>query len=53
VWDVPRDPEAAEWEAPLADFAKRYADTLADPTPLDSAARRAKQGLVGRQLTLR
>jgi hypothetical protein len=53
VWDVPRDPEAAEWEAPLADFAKRYADTLADTGPLDSAARRAKQGLVGRQLTLR
>jgi hypothetical protein len=53
VWDVPRDPEAADWEAPLADFAKRYADTLADAAPLDSAARRAKQGLVGRQLTLR
>ena len=53
VWDVPRDPEAAEWEAPLADFAKRYADTLAETGPLDSAARRAKQGLVGRQLTLR
>lgn len=53
VWDVPRDPEAADWEAPLAAFAKRYADTLADTTPLDSAARRAKQGLVGRQLTLR
>ena len=53
VWDLPREPEAADWEAPLADFAKRYADTLADSTPLDSAARRAKQGLVGRQLTLR
>jgi hypothetical protein len=53
VWDVPRDPEAADWEAPLADFAKRYADTLAETGPLDSAARRAKQGLVGRQLTLR
>jgi hypothetical protein len=53
VWDVPRDPEAADWEEPLAAFAKRYADTLADTTPLDGAARRAKQGLVGRQLTLR
>ncbi|GGK93805.1 DUF5926 family protein [Mangrovihabitans endophyticus] len=53
VWDVPRAPEASDWEAPLADFAKRYADTLADTTPLDSAARRAKQGLIGRQLTLR
>ncbi|RKR89364.1 hypothetical protein BDK92_3708 [Micromonospora pisi] len=53
VWDLPRAPEADEWEAPLADFAKRYAAVLADPTPLDGAARRARQGLVGRQLTLR
>ena len=53
VWDIPGEPEADEWEAPTADFAKRYADALADTAPLDSAARRAKQGLVGRQLTLR
>jgi len=53
VWDIPRDPEPAEWEAPVAAFAKRYADALADPAPLDSAARRSRQGLVGRQLTLR
>jgi hypothetical protein len=53
VWDIPGDGEAAEWEAPLADFAKRYADTLSVDGPLDGAARRAKQGLVGRQLTLR
>jgi hypothetical protein len=53
VWDIPGEPEAGDWEAPLADFAKRYADTLAVNEPLDSAARRAKQGLVGRQLTLR
>jgi len=55
VWDVPGDPEGADWEAPLADFAKRYADTLSigGTEPLDAAARRAKQGLVGRQLTLR
>ncbi len=53
VWDIPGEPEAAEWEAPLAAFAKRYTDALAESGPLDSAARRAKQGLVGRQLTLR
>jgi hypothetical protein len=53
VWDIPREPPADEWEAPMADFAKRYADALADPAPLDPAARRARQGLVGRQLTLR
>jgi len=53
VWDVPGEPEAGDWEAPLADFAKRYTDILAETGPLDAAARRAKQGLVGRQLTLR
>ena len=53
VWDVPSEPTAAEWEAPLADLAKRYTDALGDTGPLDPAARRAKQGLVGRQLTLR
>ena len=53
VWDLPGEPEADRWEAPLAEFAKRYAHALADATPLDAAARRAKQGLVGRQLTVR
>jgi hypothetical protein len=53
VWDIPGEPDATTWEAPLADFAQRYADALADVVPLDAAARRAKQGLVGRQLTLR
>ncbi|AEV89174.1 preprotein translocase SecA [Actinoplanes sp. SE50] len=53
VWDIPGEPEAADWEAPLADFAKRYQDTLAITEPLDAAGRRAKQGLIGRQLTLR
>ncbi|GIF11447.1 DUF5926 family protein [Actinoplanes teichomyceticus] len=53
VWDIPGEPEAADWEAPLADFAKRYQDMLAITEPLDSAGRRARQGLIGRQLTLR
>ncbi|MEV0325044.1 DUF5926 family protein [Micromonospora echinospora] len=53
VWDLPDEPPAAEWEEPLAQFAKRYAEALADPTPLDAAGRRARQGLLGRQLTLR
>jgi hypothetical protein len=53
VWDLPREQAASEWEAPVADFAKRYAEALGDSAPLDAAARRAKQGLVGRQLTLR
>jgi Family of unknown function (DUF5926) len=53
VWDLPRDPEASEWEEPVAQFAERYAEVLADTSDLDSAARRARQGLLGRQLTLR
>jgi hypothetical protein len=53
VWDIPREPDASQWETPVADFAKRYADALADTGPLDPGARRARQGLLGRQLTLR
>ena len=53
VWDVPLEPEADEWEAPVADFAKRYADALTVTEPLTSADRRSRQGLLGRQLTLR
>ncbi|SCL15593.1 DUF5926 family protein [Micromonospora inyonensis] len=53
VWDLPASPPAADWEEPLAQFAKRYAEALADRTPLDAAGRRARQGLLGRQLTLR
>lgn len=53
VWDVPGEPDAHQWEEPLAEFAKRYAEALRDQSPLDAAARRAKQGLLGRQLALR
>jgi hypothetical protein len=53
VWDLPADPPAVEWEAPMQDFAKRYAEAVASDAELTSAERRARQGLVGRQLTLR
>ena len=53
VWDLPGEPAAADWEAPVADFAKRYAEALADPAELTAAERRSRQGLLGRQLTLR
>ncbi|HYN95805.1 MAG TPA: DUF5926 family protein [Pilimelia sp.] len=53
VWDLPASAPAVEWEAPLAGFAKRYAEALAVTDELDPAQRRARQGLVGRQLTLR
>ncbi|MEU1687387.1 DUF5926 family protein [Micromonospora sp. NPDC005707] len=53
VWDLPEDVPAADWEEPVTGFAKRYAEALEEREPLDAAARRARQGLLGRQLTLR
>ena len=53
VWDLPHAPEAADWEEPVRGFADRYALALAGQGELDAAARRARQGLLGRQLTLR
>jgi hypothetical protein len=53
VWDVPRAQPAGDWEAPLAELAKRYAEALAGSEPLTAAERRSRQGLLGRQLTLR
>ncbi|MCW3816547.1 DUF5926 family protein [Micromonospora sp. DR5-3] len=53
VWDLPEDVPAAEWEEPVTEFAKRYAEALEEREPLDAAGRRARQGLLGRQLTLR
>jgi len=52
VWDLPSDPPAADWEEPVAAFATRYAAALRDD-PLTSEERRAKQGLLGRQLSIR
>lgn len=53
VWDLPEETPAGHWEQPVAEFAERYGATLAAAAPLDAAARRARHGLLGRQLTLR
>lgn len=53
VWDLPREPDAVEWEGPVADLAKRYAAAVAVAEPLTAEQRRARQGLLGRQITLR
>ncbi|MFC8299918.1 DUF5926 family protein [Micromonospora orduensis] len=53
VWDLPEETPATDWEDPVAQFAKRYAEALAATDPLDAAGRRSRQGLLGRQLTLR
>jgi hypothetical protein len=53
LWDLPVDAPAADWEQPATAFAERLAAALAEPGPLPDAARRARDGLRGRQLTLR
>jgi len=52
VWDLPRDAPAATWEEPLAQFDKRLTDALGGGE-LTAPERRARQGLIGRQVTLR
>jgi hypothetical protein len=53
VWDLPVEPEAGAWEEPVLEFAQRYADAKAAGPALDADERRARQGLLGRQITLR
>lgn len=55
VWDLDRDPHAREWTEPAAELGKRLEEAIAslDETPLTSEERRARDGLVGRQVTLR
>jgi len=54
VWDLPVATPAADWESALADLAKRYAEALAPAgTALSPAERRSRQGLIGRQITIR
>jgi Family of unknown function (DUF5926) len=54
VWDLPLEAPAKDWEAALAGLAKRYADALAPAgASLTADERRSRQGLIGRQVTLR
>jgi hypothetical protein len=53
VWDLPREAEAVQWEEPLQRFVERYRSAVGVGPALDADARRARQGLLGRQLTLR
>jgi hypothetical protein len=52
VWDLPHEAEADSVEAPAAAFRARL-DAALQETGLTEAARRARQGLLSRQLTLR
>ncbi len=48
----PRE-HAEEWEAPALAFAVRLAEALAAEAALTDAERRARDGILGRQFTLR
>ena len=53
VWDLPTEPPAGQWEEPAAAFAGRLAEAMGSDAPLSSAERRSRDGIRGRQLTLR
>jgi hypothetical protein len=53
VWDLPADTPAADWAAPAAEFQTRLEQALAVTEPLDADERRARAGLLSRQITLR
>ncbi len=53
VWELAPGTEASEIEAPAVEFLARFDAALAETTPLDANARRARAGLVSRQVTLR
>lgn len=53
VWDLAPGTSAESLEEPVDAFAGRLDDALADTAPLTAAARRARDGLRSRQLTLR
>jgi hypothetical protein len=53
VWDLPVEMTATEVEAPVAALQARLDELLASPAPLSDDERRARSGLLSRQLTLR
>jgi Family of unknown function (DUF5926)/SEC-C motif len=53
VWDLDRAAEAADVEAPAAAFEAALAEALARSEPLTPDERRARAGVVSRQVTLR
>jgi len=53
VWELSRGSEPEDVEAALVEYAPRFAEAIATTSPLDASARRARAGLVARQVTLR
>ena len=53
VWDLPADAAAESWVGPATEFQTRLEQALAATGPLTSDERRARAGLISRQITLR
>ncbi|WNM24643.1 DUF5926 family protein [Demequina capsici] len=53
VWEMVAGTEPDELEKPVAAFAPKLAAALADESPLTADERRARAGLVSRQVTIR
>ncbi|WP_278235607.1 DUF5926 family protein [Isoptericola sp. AK164] len=53
VWELPRGTEADELAEPMQDLSSRFEAALAVDEPLDATQRRARAGIVSRQVTLR
>ncbi|HEV2781479.1 MAG TPA: DUF5926 family protein [Actinophytocola sp.] len=55
VWDLDPESHAREWQEPVAALGARLADALSslDSEPLTADERRARDGLLGRQITIR
>jgi hypothetical protein len=53
VWELPEGTTAQQLSEPMQKFAKSFEESLVVSGPLDSAARRARDGILSRQLTLR
>lgn len=55
VWDLDREKHSREWAEPVAALGERLDEALAslDAEPLDATERRARDGLRGRQVTVR
>ncbi|MDT8910336.1 DUF5926 family protein [Amycolatopsis sp. PS_44_ISF1] len=55
VWDLDPEAHAREWNEPKEQLGARLDESLKslDAEPLDATERRARDGLIGRQLTIR
>ncbi|HEY0403592.1 MAG TPA: DUF5926 family protein [Blastococcus sp.] len=53
VWDLPADTPAEDWNGPAREFQTRLEQAFAATEPLTSDERRARAGLLSRQITLR